>query len=159
MVNFNFESISMLEDKFRDTNTTTRIGKQVPISVAVPTNLIEKPVFLCNFNPGASVESSVDAFGGWATQRKTQTKLEFLEFETSVKSKLNQSFSALSQRRCRKELLLEFEDDCIEEEKQDMSRQFSQTQRFSLWICRIIWILIATFLMPLASTAQKRTLN
>ena len=56
-------------------------------------------------------------------------KLKFLEIETSVKTKINQNFTALNQRRCRKEPLLEFEDACFEEEEQDLSTQFLQTQK------------------------------
>ena len=74
--------------------------------------------------------------------------IKFLKSETSVKSKFNQNFSALNQRRCRKEPVLEFEDGCIEEEEeehddeeeweeeeeeeeeeQDVSTQFLQTQK------------------------------
>ena len=91
MVKLKIENICMLEDKFRDTNTTTRLGKHVPISVSIPTNLIKQPIFLCNFNLGALVEAFVDTFGGLATLEQTQTKLEFLEFETSVNSELNQN--------------------------------------------------------------------
>ena len=36
-----FESIYVHEDKFRDTNTTKWIGKHIPISVSISTNLIE----------------------------------------------------------------------------------------------------------------------
>ena len=43
-------------------------------------------------------------------------KLKVLEVETSVKSKLNQTFSALNQRRCWKEPKMELEDECIEED-------------------------------------------
>ena len=51
--------------------------------------------------------------------------LKFLQVETSKKTKLNQVFSALNQRRCRKDSVLEFEDECIEEEEEhDVSTQF-----------------------------------
>ena len=56
-------------------------------------------------------------------------KLSFLEIETSVRSKLNQVFSALNQRRCGKEPVLEFEDQCIEEEEQDVSTHLSPAQK------------------------------
>ena len=53
-----------------------------------------------------------------------------MEIRTSVKSKLNQNFSALNQRPCRKEPVLEFEDGCIErKEEQNVSTQSLQTQR------------------------------
>ena len=66
------------------------------------------------------------------TQSKAKMSLKFLEIETSVKNKLNKIFSALNRRRCRKEPVLAFEDGCIEEgeeEEQDVSTHFLQTQK------------------------------
>ena len=70
--------------------------------------MVEQPIFLCNSNPGVLVVSFVDVLDGLATQSITQMKLKVLEIETSVKSKLNQIFSTLNRRRCRKEPVLEF---------------------------------------------------
>ena len=67
-----------------------------------------------------------------ATESKTQLKLKFLEIETSVKSTHNQISSAVNQRRCCKEQVLEFEDECIEEKEQDVSTQFLQKQKNQL---------------------------
>ena len=75
--------------------------------------------------------------------------LKFLKIETSVKSKANHIYSTLTQRRCRKEPVMKFDDECIEEE-QDASTQFLQTQKNQL-------IDIATFFLSLASTAQNTT--
>ena len=49
-----------------------------------------------------------------------------------MKSELNQFFSALNQRRCCKEPVLELGDKCIEEkeeEKRDVPTEFLQTQK------------------------------
>ena len=54
---FDFESICMQTDKFRDTDTRTWIYKHVAISVAVSSNLIEQPISLCNSIPAGLVES------------------------------------------------------------------------------------------------------
>ena len=48
---FDFESICIPEEKFKNTETTTWIGKHIPISVSISSNLIAKPIFLCNSNP------------------------------------------------------------------------------------------------------------
>ena len=64
--------------------------------------MIEQPIFLCNSNPTGLLELFVDTLDGLATQSKAQTNLKFLRNETSVKSKLNQIFSNLNQRRSRK---------------------------------------------------------
>ena len=45
-----FESTCIPEKKFKNTKTTTWIGKHVPISVSISSNLIAKPIFLCNSN-------------------------------------------------------------------------------------------------------------
>ena len=45
---FDFESIFVQEETFRDTNTTTWILKHVPISVSISSNLVEGPVLICN---------------------------------------------------------------------------------------------------------------
>ena len=136
---FDFESICLQENNFRDTDTTTWIGKHVQISVSISLNLIAQPIFLCNSHPGALVESFLDALDELATQGKVQMKLNFLEAENSVNSKLNQNFSALNQRRCRMEAVLEFEDECSEEEEEEEKeeeehgcRQFLQTQKYQL---------------------------
>ena len=124
MALFDFESICVQEDNFRDTDTTTWIGKHVPISVSISSNLIKQPIFLCNSNSASLVESFVDALDGLTTQSKAQTKRKFLGIETSVKIKLDQIFSTLNQSHCRKEPVLKFEDECIEEE-QDVSTVFT----------------------------------
>ena len=82
---FNFESICIQEEKFKNTKTTTWIGKHVPISVSIPSNLIAMPLVFCIANPRDLVESFIDVVEGLATQSKTQMKLKFLEVETTTK--------------------------------------------------------------------------
>ena len=53
---FDFESICIPEEKFKNTETTTWIGKHVPKSVSISSNLIAEPLFLCNSNPRDLVE-------------------------------------------------------------------------------------------------------
>ena len=55
-----FESICIPEEKFKNTETTTWIGKYVPLSISISSNLIAKPIFLCNSNPRDLVESFID---------------------------------------------------------------------------------------------------
>ena len=60
-------------------------------------------------------------------------KLKFLEIETIVKVKLNQNFSALNQCRCRKQPVLEIENEFIGEKKEKkLSTQFLQTRKNQL---------------------------
>ena len=61
-------------------------------------------------------------------------EFKILEIEAKMKSKLNQIFSSLKQRRFQKEPVLEFEAACIEEEeekekeKPDVLTHFIQKQ-------------------------------
>ena len=106
--------------------------------------MIEQPIFICNCNPKALVDTFVDALDGLATQSETQMKLKFLEIETGMKSKLNQTFAALNHRRCRKEPVKEFEDECIEKKKSKMCRHsLYKHKSVNLLICRITWKVIA----------------
>ena len=131
---FDFESVCIPEEKFKNTETTTWIGKHVPISVSISSNLIPNPIFLCNSNPRDLVESFIDAVEGLATQSKAQMKLKFLEIETAIKSKLTRSLEALNERRCRNQRDFEFEDHCFEDdnEEKDASTQFLQMQKNQL---------------------------
>ena len=48
LTNFDFESICVKEDAYKETETTKWIGKHVPMSVSISSNLIQEPIFLCN---------------------------------------------------------------------------------------------------------------
>ena len=136
LAKFHYESVSVQENKIGDTDTTKWIGKHVPISLSISSNLIEQTIFLCNSNPGAFVLSFVDALDLLATQSGAQIEQKFLEIETGVKIKLNQIFSNPKHRRCRKETVSAFEDGCYKEEQeeieQDVSTQFLQTRKYHL---------------------------
>ena len=69
-----------------DTDSALWIGKDVQLSVSTLSNLVEQPIFLCNSNLGALVESFADALDGLGTQTKTQMNMKFSEIETSVRS-------------------------------------------------------------------------
>ena len=88
LANFGLESTCIPEENFKNTETTTWIGKHVPISVSISSNLITMPKLHCNSNPSVLVESFIDVVEGSATQSKVQMKLKFLEVETTMKSKL-----------------------------------------------------------------------
>ena len=54
---FDFESICVQEVTFRNTNTTTWLGKHVPIYVSISSNLVEESFFICNHGPHHLVSS------------------------------------------------------------------------------------------------------
>ena len=131
---FDFESICIPEEKFKNTETTTWIGKQVQTSVSISSNLIAEPLFLCNSDPRDLVESFIDAVEGLTTQSKAQRKLKFLETETAIKSKLTRTLESLNERRCRNQRGFEYEDHCfqVDIEEKDASTQFLQMQKNQL---------------------------
>ena len=126
---FDFESICIPEEKFKNTKTTTWIGKHVPISNSISSNLIAKRIFLCNSNPRDLVESFIDAVEGLATQSKTQRKLKFLEIETAIKSKLTRTLESLNERLCHNQRVFEFEDHCFEEERRMLQHNFTNAEK------------------------------
>ena len=123
-----FESICVKEDSYKQTETTTWIGKHVSISVSIASNLIPEPFFLCNDNPHHLIFSFITALEGSATQSEAQMKLNFIEVETAIKIKLCAVLGELNQRR---NGVSNFVDDCIveEEEEKDLSTQFLQKQK------------------------------
>ena len=131
---FDIESICIPEEKIRNTETTSWIGKHVPISVSISSNLIARPIFLYNSNPRDLVESFIDAVEGLATQNKAQMKMKFLEIETAIKSELIRTLEPLNERRCRNQRVFEFEDHCFEDDNEEKgaSTQFLQMQKNQL---------------------------
>ena len=131
---FDFESICVKEEnENKQTETRTWIGKLVPISVSISSNLMPEPIFLCNANPHHLISSFITALEGLATQSKAQMKLNFIEVETAIKIKLCVILEQLNQRRNRAErvsILCSFVDDCIvQEEEKDLSIPFLQIQK------------------------------
>ena len=127
---FDFESICVKEESYKQTETTTWIGKHVPISVSFSSNLIPEPIFLCNSNPQHLISSFITALEGLATQSKAQLKLNFIEVETAIKIKLCAILEQLNERRNGVSNVV---DDCIvEDEGKDLSTQFLQMQKNQL---------------------------
>ena len=86
---FDFESFYVKVDSYRQqTETTTRVGKQVLISVSISSNLIQETLFLFNANPHHLILSFITALKGLATQSKAQMQLTFFDLETTIKIKL-----------------------------------------------------------------------
>ena len=128
---FDFESICVKkENSNKQTETTTWIGKHVPISVSISSNLIPGPIFLCRANPHHLISSFITTLEGLATQSKAEMKLNFNEVETAIKIKLCAILEQLNQRRNRAERVPNFVDDCIvKEEEKDLSTQFLQMKK------------------------------
>ena len=100
---FDFESICVQKETFRDTNTTTLIRKHVPISVSISSNLVEEPIFLCNSDPHPLVASFIGALENLASRSKAKMENLFLRIETTIKIKLGSILEKLTQRHIRRE--------------------------------------------------------
>ena len=98
---FDFESICVKEDSYKQTETTTWIGENVPISVSTSSNLFPETTFLCNANPHHLISYFITALQRFATQSKTQMTMIFFEVETAVKIKLCAILEQLNERRNR----------------------------------------------------------
>ena len=130
---FDFESIRVKEESYKQTETTTWIGKHVPILVSISSNLIPEPIFFCNANTHHLILSFITALEGLATQSKAQMKLNFIEVETAIKIKLCAILEQLNHRRNRGDRVSNFLDDCIkEEEEEDLSTQLLLMQKNQL---------------------------
>ena len=57
---FDFESITVSDDQLKATDSTTWVGRHVPISVSIASNLLDNPLFLCNRNPEELVRQFID---------------------------------------------------------------------------------------------------
>ena len=133
LAKFDFESICVKEDSHKQTETTTWIGRHVPISISISSNLIPEPIFLCIANPYHLISAFITALEKLATQSKTQMKLNFIEVEPAIKIKLCAVLEPLKQRRNRAERVSNFVDDCVvEEAEKDLTTQFLQIQRNQL---------------------------
>ena len=85
LAKLDFESTCVQEETFRDTNTTTWMGKHVPISVSISSNIVEEPIFICNSDPHDLVASFIEDLENLASQRKAKMKNLFLDIDTIKK--------------------------------------------------------------------------
>ena len=143
---FDFESITVQEEAFRDTNTTTWKEKHVPISVSISSKLVEEPIFLCNSDPHHLVASFIGALKNLASQRKAKMENLFVNVKRTMKIKLANTLEKLSQRHNRRKQARSdmSRDDC--DNDICASTQFLQIQKKSInWSSRISGKLLQCF--------------
>ena len=99
---FDFESTCVQEESFKVTQTTMWIGKLVPISISISSNLVEEPIFLYNSDHHLLVSSFIGTLDGLASQNKAQINF-FLDIETTIKIKLGNNLEKITQRHNRRE--------------------------------------------------------
>ena len=100
---FDFESICVQEESFKDTDTTKWIGKNIPISGSISSNLVKEPIFLCNSDPQHLVTPFIGVLENLALQSKAIMKNLFFDIETTINIKLGSILEKLNQRHNRRE--------------------------------------------------------
>ena len=130
MAVFGFESICVLSEQLKDTNTTTSIGTHKPISVSISSSLIDEPVFLCDKNPKALNILFVEYIEDIANKSKTEMGIKFSSIETIIRARVNAICKNLSKRKYQKASAFECDDERTEEDDEsDISTQFLQMQK------------------------------
>ena len=125
---FDFESLCVQEESFQDTDMTKWIGKQIPISISISSNLVKEPIFLCNSAPHHVVTSFIGALENLALQSKAIMKNLFFNTETTINIKQGSILEKLTQRHNRR-----VQADLDDSDKEtSISAQFLQIQRKQL---------------------------
>ena len=126
---FDCESICVQEESFKDIDTTKWIGKHIPISVSISSNLVKEPIFLCNSDPHHLVTSFIGALENLALQSKAIMKNLFFDIKTMIKIKMGRIFEKFTQLHNRPEgaRFIMSQDDCDNEIC--ASTQFLQIQK------------------------------
>ena len=125
---FDFESICVQEECFKDTGTLNWIGKHIPISVSISSKLMKEPIFRCNSDPYHLVTSFIGALEKLALQSKAIIKKLFFDIEKTINIKLSSILEKLTQNHIRREQA--DLDDCVNETC--TSTQFLQIQKKQL---------------------------
>ena len=126
---FNFESICVATEELKETKTTTWIGKHVPISVFISSNLIDEPIFLYNKDPKKLIIDFVSKVELLGEKKKLEMGTKFQDIELAVNERMKKIFDRLNERDQNiSSIQFEYKDECIEDaEEADMSTQFRKT--------------------------------
>ena len=96
LATFDFESICVPTEELKETQTTTWIGKHVPISVSISSNLIDEPVFLYNKDPQNFMIDFVGNFELLAEKSKLEIRTKFQDIEVAVNERMKKIFDQLN---------------------------------------------------------------
>ena len=131
---FDFESICVLTEELKATETTTWIGKHVPISVSISSNLQDAPIFLYEKDPELLTIAFVSSLELLAEKSKLQMRTKLQEIENTVNDRVKKIFDKLNAGTLTKRLkVFDYEDECVEDgDEDDMSTQFLGVQKKQL---------------------------
>ena len=93
---FDFESICVPTEELKETQTTAWIGKHVPNSVSISSNLIDEPIFLYNKDPQNLIIDFVSKLEMLAEKSKLEMRTKFQDIEVAVKEKMKKIFDQLN---------------------------------------------------------------
>ena len=88
---FDFESICVPTEELKETQTTTWIGKHVPISVSISSHLIDEPIFLYNKDPQNLIIDFVSNLQLLAEKSKLEMRTKFQDIEGAVNERMKRS--------------------------------------------------------------------
>ena len=131
---FDSDSICVPSEDFKPTETINWIGKHEPISVSMPSNLLDKPIFLCDKDPQSLIFDFLANLELLAEKNKSEMRSKLLEIENNIKKRLHTIFSILKERVSFKKIeAREYEDECIEDEGEtDAPTHFLRIQKNQL---------------------------
>ena len=95
---FDFESICVRTEELKETQTTTWIGKHVPISVSISSNLIDEPIFLYKKDPQTSIIYFVGKLELLAEKSRLEMRTKFQDIEVAVNERMKKIFDQLNER-------------------------------------------------------------
>ena len=131
---FYFESICVPTEELKQTQTTTWIGKHVPILVSISSNLIDEPIILYNKDPQNLIIDFVSKLELLAEKSKLEMRTKIQGIEVAVNERMKKIFDQLNERgKNYSSNKFEYEGECIEDtEEPDMSAQFLRIQKNQL---------------------------
>ena len=88
LVVFDFESICVPTKKLQEIQTTTWIVKHVAISIFIPSNLIDEPIFLFKKDPKNLIMVFVSNLELLAEKSKLELRTKFQDIEVSVNERM-----------------------------------------------------------------------
>ena len=131
---FDFESICVPTEELKATETTTWVGKHVPISVSISSNLQDDTIFMCEKDPELLIIAFVSSLELLAERSKLQMRTKFQESENTVNDRVKKIFEKLNARILSKRLeVFDYEDEFVEDgDEDDMSTQFLKIKKNQL---------------------------
>ena len=113
---FDFESICVPTEELKETQTTTWIGKHVPILVSISSNLNDEPIILYKKDPQNLIIDFVSKLELLDKKSKLEMRTKFQDIEVAVNERMKKIFDQLNERgENYSSNKFEYEDECIED--------------------------------------------